>query len=213
MFLTHILVIGNSCYCSVHKENSILMQWVCAVSCCWWRFRNEGGGGEIVLVLPLLYLSSRYSNVELLWGRAAHSSLIPAHGLYCIHTDGCNHCSWGHHRTSHVAMASALRMCSPVEMRRCLASRWKPGVPTNTPVNGVVSELRVEQGLSSSNSGYLDGFSLELTMRVLSLYKRKTMQELREAEEGEEPDADALASIIRDQHFDSEEECSDHSVV
>ena len=83
-----------------------------------------------------------------------------------------------------MAMASALRMCSPVEMRRCLASRWRPSVPTNTPVNGVVSELRVEQGLGSSNSSYLDGFSLELTMRVLSLYKRKTMQELRVAEEG-----------------------------
>ena len=109
-------------------------------------------------------------------------------------------------------MASAMRMCSPVGMRRCLASRWRPSVPTNTPVNGVVSELRVEQGLSSSNSSYLDGFSLELTMSVLTVYKRRKMQELREAEEGEEPDADALASIIRDQHFDSEEECSDHSL-
>jgi len=97
-------------------------------------------------------------------------------------------------------------------MRRCLASRWRPSVPTNTPVNGVVSELRVEQGLSSSNSSYLDGFSLELTMRVLSVYKRRQMQELRVAEEGEEPDADALASIIRNQPSDSEEECSDHSL-
>ena len=109
-------------------------------------------------------------------------------------------------------MAAAMRMCSPVEMRRCLASRWRPSVPTNTPVNGVVSELRVEQGLSSSNSSYLDGFSLELTMRVLSVYKRQKMQELRVAEEGEEPDADALASIVRNQPSDSEEECSEHSL-
>ena len=38
------------------------------------------------------------------------------------------------------------------------------------------------------------------------------MHELRVAEEGEEPDADALASIVRNQPSDSEEECSDHSL-
>jgi hypothetical protein len=53
-------------------------------------------------------------------------------------------------------------------------------------VNGVVGELNAEQGLSSSKQVYLEGFSLELTMRVLSLYKKRVMQELREAEEGEE---------------------------
>ena len=99
-----------------------------------------------------------------------------------------------------------------MELRRCLSSYWKLEVPTNTPVSGVVCELNAEQGPSSSNQSYLEGFSLELTMRVLSLYKKRVMQELREAEEGEEPDARSLASIIQDHHFDSEEDCSEHSL-
>jgi hypothetical protein len=77
-------------------------------------------------------------------------------------------------------------------------------------VNGVAGELNAEQGLSSSKQSNLEGFSLELTMRVLSLYKKRVMQELRVAEEGEEPDTRSLASVIQDHHFESEEECSEH---
>jgi len=40
-------VIGDLCYCSVHKENSILMQRVCAVSCVDGDFGMRGRGRDI----------------------------------------------------------------------------------------------------------------------------------------------------------------------
>ena len=101
--------------------------------------------------------------------------------------------------------ASVLKFCSSAGEHRCLSSGWRLRAPNNTPANGVVDDLKAEQGHSSVVQSYLGGFSLELTMRVMSLYKKRMMEELRSAEEGEEPDLRSLASIVRG-HQDPEEE-------
>ncbi len=64
-----------------------------------------------------------------------------------------------------------------VEFHQFLASYLKDRAPPNTPENG----LAEEPANDSTNQGYLVGFGLELYMRVMTLYKKQMMEEMRVA--------------------------------
>jgi len=96
-----------------------------------------------------------------------------------------------------------------VEFHQFLASFLKDRAPPNTPENG----LAEEPANDPTSQGYLVGFGLELYMKVMTLYKKQVMEEMRVAEEGEEPDAMDLACVMREQHNPyAEDACSTHSL-
>ncbi len=105
-------------------------------------------------------------------------------------------------------MAASVMRLPSVEFHQFLASFLKDRAPPNTPENG----LAEEPANDPTSQGYLVGFGLELYMKVMTLYKKQVMEEMRVAEEGEEPDAMSLASLLREPNSDAEDGCSSHSL-